>query len=125
MHSRSAYRPGRQLRLDIRRKNLPKIEAKHRSSFRTKLEFAVALVQRATTWLKPWENRLRQDAARCAVTGPRPAGRRLIPGRVEDTKKCSLTAANQAQIRLGLLPGCDGGSQLWNQPFEYRSARRG
>lgn len=94
-------------RLYVRKKDLPRIDAKHRPEFRTKLELAVELLKWAKTWLgllkKPlWAvvdgayakrpflkeakalgvtvvSRLRKDAALWSVPGPKPPGRRGPP----------------------------------------------
>jgi hypothetical protein len=94
-------------RLYVRQKDLIGIPPKHRPVFRTKLELAGELLERATTWLKPlgrplWivadgayakapflasaatlgftvVSRLRKDAALWGVPGPRPPGRRGRP----------------------------------------------
>jgi DDE superfamily endonuclease len=91
-------------RLYVRKKDLPKIDPKHRPEFRTKLELAVELLRWAKKWLgllkkpiwvvadgayakapflKPAKelgmtvvSRLRKDAALWTVPGPKPAGRR-------------------------------------------------
>jgi hypothetical protein len=91
-------------RLYVRKKDLPRIDAKHRPAFRTKLELAAELLRRAETWLgllrKPlWAvvdgayakrpflkearaldvtvvSRLRKDAALWSGPGPKPPGRR-------------------------------------------------
>lgn len=94
-------------RLDVRKKDLPTIDPKHRPAFRTKLELAVELLRWAGPWLgllrRPiWVaadgayakkeflrpaislgmtvvSRLRKDAALRTVPGPRPAGKRGRP----------------------------------------------
>jgi len=94
-------------RLYVRKKDLPSIDPKHRPAFRTKLELAVELLRWAKPWLallgKPiWVvadgayakkdflkpaaalgmtvvSRLRKDAARRTLPGPRPAGKRGRP----------------------------------------------
>jgi hypothetical protein len=91
-------------RLYVRKKDLPKIDPKHRPEFRTKLELAVGLLRWARPWLgllglpiwvvadgayanaaflKPAMalgltvvSRLRKDAALRTLPGPRPAGKR-------------------------------------------------
>jgi hypothetical protein len=94
-------------RLYVRKKDLPRIDPKHRPAFRTKLELAVELLR----WAKPWlallklpiwvvadgayakaaflkpamslgmtvVSRLRKDAALRTLPGPRPAGQRGRP----------------------------------------------
>ena len=94
-------------RLYIRKKDLPKIDPKHRPAFRTKLEMAVELLRWAEPWLgllglpiwvvadgayasaaflKPAKalgmtvvSRLRKDAALRTLPGARPAGKRGRP----------------------------------------------
>jgi hypothetical protein len=91
-------------RMDIRKKDLPSIDPKHRPEFRTKLELAAELLRWAKTWLgllgkplwvvadgayakapflKPMRSlgvtvvsRLRKDAALWSVPGLKPPGRR-------------------------------------------------
>jgi hypothetical protein len=91
-------------RLYVRKKDLPKIDLKHRPEFRTKLVLAVELLRWAKKWLgllgKPFwvvadgayakkeflkpaialgmtvVSRLRKDAALWTVPGPKPPGRR-------------------------------------------------
>src|SRR5512135_3764067 len=91
-------------RLYVRKKDLPRIDPKHRPGFRTKLELAVELLRWAKLWLgrpnrllwavvdgayakapflKPARSlgvtvvsRLRRDAALRTVPGPKPPGRR-------------------------------------------------
>lgn len=113
-------------RLYIRKKDLPTIDVKHRPEFRTKLEFAVALLRWAMTWLKHWGkplwvvadgayakaaflkpmktlgvtvvSRLRKDSALCTVPGPRPAGQR---GRLRVYGEQRISLAKRAGQRRG------------------------
>jgi hypothetical protein len=113
-------------RLYVRKKDLPRIDPKHRPAFRTKLELAVELVR----WAKPWlallklpiwvvadgayakaaflkpamslgmtvVSRLRKDAALRTLPGPRPAGQR---GRPRIYGKDVIDLAKRAGQRRG------------------------
>jgi hypothetical protein len=113
-------------RLYVRRKDLPRINPKHRPAFRTKLELAVDLMRWAVRWLgflgkpvwvvadgayakapflKPMRalavtvvSRLRKDAALWSVPGPRPQHRRG-PRRIYGEKRIVL--AKRAGQRRG------------------------
>ena len=104
-------------RLYIRKKDLPKLDLKHRPEFRTKLEMAVELLSWAQMWLKHWGkalwvvvdgayakapflkpmkalavtvvSRLRKDSALYTLPDPRPAGQRGRP-RLYGTQRISL-----------------------------------
>jgi hypothetical protein len=117
-------------RLYVRRKDLPRVPARARPPFRTKLELAADLLGWAVSWLgrlgKPlWAvadgafakapvlkpakaagvtvvSRLRKDAALCALPGPRPAGRRGRP-RVYGARRIEL--AKRAGQRRGWQTG--------------------
>jgi hypothetical protein len=117
-------------RLYVRRKDLPRIDAKHRPAFRTKLELAAELLKWAKTWLglfkKPlWAvvdgayakrpflkearaldvtvvSRLRKDAALWSVPGPKPPGRR---GPAPTYGKRRIELAKRAGQRRGWSTG--------------------
>jgi hypothetical protein len=113
-------------RLYVRKKDLPKIDPKHRPEFRTKLELAIELLRWAKKWLgllkkpiwvvadgayakanflKPAKelgmtvvSRLRKDAALWTVPGPKPAGRR---GPAPTYGKDKVSLAKRAGQRRG------------------------
>lgn len=117
-------------RLYVRRKDLSKIDMKHRPAFATKLELAVELLRWAAAWLsmlgKPlWVvvdgayakaaflkpamalgvtvvSRLRKDAALFTVPGPRPLGQRGRP-RIYGLERISL--AKRAAQKRGWTTG--------------------
>jgi hypothetical protein len=113
-------------RMDVRKKDRPGIDPKHRPPFRTKLELAVELLRWAKLWLGPlgkplWVvadgayakkdllgpakslgmtvvSRLRKDAALRTVPGPRMAGRR---GRPRISGEGRIDLAKRAGQRRG------------------------
>src|SRR5438477_9682486 len=117
-------------RLYVRRKDLPRIDPKHRPAFRTKLELAVDLLRWAVRWLgflgkpvwvvadgayakapflKPMRalavtvvSRLRKDAALWGVPGPRPR-HRPGPRRIYGEKRIDL--AKRGGQRRGRATG--------------------
>lgn len=117
-------------RMYVRRKNLPRIDPKHRPPFRTKLELAVDLMRWAVSWLgflgkpvwvvadgayakapflKPMRalavtvvSRLRKDSALWSVPGPRPQHRRR-PKRIYGEKRIDL--AKRGGQRRGWVTG--------------------
>ena len=105
-------------RMYVRKKDLPRIDPKHRPEFRTKLAMGVELLRLARAWLRPlgkplWVvadgayakapflqpamalgmtvvSRLRKDAALWTVPGPRAPGRRGRP-RIYGESRIELT----------------------------------
>src|SRR5262245_65635670 len=117
-------------RLYVRQKNLGGIDPGHRPPFRTKLELAVDLLRWAVLWLSHWGkalwvvadgayakaaflkpmralgvtvvSRLRQDAARRTVAGPRPPGQRGPQRRYGEQR---IELAKRAGQRRGWTTG--------------------
>jgi hypothetical protein len=117
-------------RLYVRKKDLPRIDPKHRPEFRTKLAMGVELLRLARVWLRPlgkplWVvvdgayakapflkpamalgmtvvSRLRKDAALWTVPGPRAPGRRGRP-RIYGESRIELT--KRAGQRRGWTTG--------------------
>ena len=117
-------------RLYVRKKDLPRIDPKHRPEFRTKLAMGVELLRLARAWLRPlgkplWVvvdgayakapflkpamslrmtivSRLRKDAALWTVPGPRAPGRR---GRPRIYGESRIELAKRAGQRRGWSTG--------------------
>jgi hypothetical protein len=117
-------------RLYVRKKDLPRIDPKHRPEFRTKLAMGVELLRLARAWLRPlgkplWVvvdgayakapflkpamslgmtvvSRLRKDAALWTVPGPRAPGRR---GRPRIYGESRIELAKRAGQRRGWSSG--------------------
>ena len=117
-------------RLYVRKKDLPRIDPKHRPEFQTKLAMGVELLRLARAWLRPlgkplWVvvdgayakapflkpamslgmtvvSRLRKDAALWTVPGPRAPGRR---GRPRIYGESRIELAQRASQRRGWSTG--------------------